>query len=977
MGRSRRPAKAVVSDFSSETESGRPPFESAGTSAPPPRSTTPTSEQMPICEPPMSESKPIDSSARQDVSPRSLGHVDADQGVAAKAPKSQPSLPHVHVFGDLAELQLLRTHDKLPDQNDPSLTAYRKVRGFVQRALPGGAWSVAQSIRAALGDVWKCDTEWTEMVHILQAPAANDPDSAWRRLFKLDIYPSQDSQADLETAPAQSVVLLGQEYRVSETRHLDIETMYPALKELSPRSKGKFDVSYTSDDVAETWQYYRFDGGTTKASLEADPEVSKNKVRFRVDGDWPPSLTVFPLHDEVKAAIRHVKLNELLERVQGRLHPTAGSDPISSEKPNAEEYTVEQLWQHGLEPDESKPLETFLMLDRTTIDGERKPASRLVLILDSDWCRQEVDGESRSGLPAKYVGYLIIPADSDQWRVWSSKGNLELETERGPFDANFLRLQFDFPKPPEKGVGRLFGFPITPALARFFRPNERPAPAFPSPLAHVTTSQDRNATRIGQIDSEIIRPLWRAKLYDFDGKGGAGRSSGKTYRLENAEGYDWQPNWCVRVAQSFHQWNKVRPRKSHHDALPERYDLRMIEWGLSRSHRHGAYHPQWVPSDLLPQRDTLAGITDGLAPISTSTAGGSREFQHLVFVDLNFGFRRFDSKGFGPESETNFNEPSESHRCENRSLVEQFVEGRKETTHSSVDPSVQETHTSSPAETKTSEGKATKEPDSAQDEDVVDVPILPDWWIPLQRWSADNLRDRGWIVGILGRQLPLTDEDWCEGCDAWDSCDLWSLLRFAEIAEEDSAKKSVRPLFRDRTVVIVSGNLLRASGARISHRLSWEHTAVDCVRELQANTRLSPLLEFRHLIVRFGVSGALHVSRQEQRDGQAAHSGQFLFYDATARDGFYRDLSRLGHVVGANSVYAARVLQELLTFQKSLGSGRQDIGKEEEAIRKGVRQAINDCQVLYEAGYGANFKETDEFRVSYSTPEIVLFKPKP
>ena len=46
---------------------------------------------------------------------------------------SQP--PHVYVFGDLSVLRIIRWHEKLPDQIDPAMGAYRRLRGVVERGL--------------------------------------------------------------------------------------------------------------------------------------------------------------------------------------------------------------------------------------------------------------------------------------------------------------------------------------------------------------------------------------------------------------------------------------------------------------------------------------------------------------------------------------------------------------------------------------------------------------------------------------------------------------------------------------------------------------------------------------------------------------------------------------------------------------------------------------------------------------------------
>lgn len=87
---------------------------------------------------------------------------------------------------------------------------------------------------------------------------------------------------------------------------------------------------------------------------------------------------------------------------------------------------------------------------------------------------------------------------------------------------------------------------------------------------------------------------------------------------------------------------------------------------------------------------------------------------------------------------------------------------------------------------------------------------------------------------------------------------------------------------RDRLTVIVNARDLRASGADISYRLSWEHTAETFFNQIQKNTGIRPLTLCTTLIVRFGVEGV--ILYQRVKDKETAR----LFYDpATTEDGFF------------------------------------------------------------------------------------------
>jgi hypothetical protein len=82
-------------------------------------------------------------------------------------------------------------------------------------------------------------------------------------------------------------------------------------------------------------------------------------------------------------------------------------------------------------------------------------------------------------------------------------------------------------------------------------------------------------------------------------------------------------------------------------------------------------------------------------------------------------------------------------------------------------------------------------------------------------------------------------------------------------------KKNPSPLWQwikkhhsDRTVLVISGDSLRNNGVNINKSLSWERTAQDFVTELGRTSILQELSEAKQLVVRFGLAGAIHYSRQ-------------------------------------------------------------------------------------------------------------------
>lgn len=73
----------------------------------------------------------------------------------------------------------------------------------------------------------------------------------------------------------------------------------------------------------------------------------------------------------------------------------------------------------------------------------------------------------------------------------------------------------------------------------------------------------------------------------------------------------------------------------------------------------------------------------------------------------------------------------------------------------------------------------------------------------------------------------------------------------------------------DRLVAIVRANDLRISEAQVSRELSWEQSAQDLLRELTYNPEIKRLSGCAHLIVSFGTSGAMLLSKPDAGPRQA------------------------------------------------------------------------------------------------------------
>lgn len=122
----------------------------------------------------------------------------------------------------------------------------------------------------------------------------------------------------------------------------------------------------------------------------------------------------------------------------------------------------------------------------------------------------------------------------------------------------------------------------------------------------------------------------------------------------------------------------------------------------------------------------------------------------------------------------------------------------------------------------------------------------------------------------------------------------------------------------DRIVLVVSANDLRSEGINISRRLSWERTAKEFLWQMAHNPRLSEAGACAHMVVTFGVDGAIHHTR---RGGRVFSR---LYYDATvSEDGFRDDCP--GDMLGLTSTFVAALAKRIARAGlKATGEGARD-----------------------------------------------------
>ena len=170
---------------------------------------------------------------------------------------------------------------------------------------------------------------------------------------------------------------------------------------------------------------------------------------------------------------------------------------------------------------------------------------------------------------------------------------------------------------------------------------------------------------------------------------------------------------------------------------------------------------------------------------------------------------------------------------------------------------------------------------------------------------------------------------------------LWKLAR--PLGESALAQRLLAQ-HRDRTVVVLDVDDLRAEGASISRQLSWERTASDVIHALANDRRFSQLRAMAHLVVRLDLEAALHVSRLDTTsDGKPArllHSE--LTYQPDGIEGATRG-EIPGDMLGFTSGFVARLAAELA----QPGAASLD-----ERIRHGIQSGLATTRRLFQQGFG-------------------------
>lgn len=155
--------------------------------------------------------------------------------------------------------------------------------------------------------------------------------------------------------------------------------------------------------------------------------------------------------------------------------------------------------------------------------------------------------------------------------------------------------------------------------------------------------------------------------------------------------------------------------------------------------------------------------------------------------------------------------------------------------------------------------------------------------------------------------------------------------------------KHIEEFHIKNTIVVMNGDDLRSRGVNISKGLSWERTALDFVWQMNNNPHLCFLADCQHLIVPFGLEGAIYYKKHE---GIESHL-YFLTYEFEG--GFIKE--NQGKMYGLTSCFVAGLAKSITqAIAKNESYGR--------SIDEGIREGMVATQKYFIYGFGNDANES-------------------
>jgi len=221
--------------------------------------------------------------------------------------------------------------------------------------------------------------------------------------------------------------------------------------------------------------------------------------------------------------------------------------------------------------------------------------------------------------------------------------------------------------------------------------------------------------------------------------------------------------------------------------------------------------------------------------------------------------------------------------------------------------------------------------------------------------------------GSLAASLQKILERFTPGKDEWPGTDMPQILvnvsKYLPALSEGADKgepfkdKMWNELYKvcDHVGIVISLSAIRSEGGSISRRLSWEQGIEDLTAELHLFPRLRGLTRFRHLFVRVGTVGFIHIEHRKPDSVEPPLEG-WTYFSPYARRGIYRDHEREGHTFGGNVVLIAALVR---AYHDGAFSVMKEKAERVEKLRNVFWRAARGIRKMDDEGYDAPGGDND------------------
>lgn len=183
----------------------------------------------------------------------------------------------------------------------------------------------------------------------------------------------------------------------------------------------------------------------------------------------------------------------------------------------------------------------------------------------------------------------------------------------------------------------------------------------------------------------------------------------------------------------------------------------------------------------------------------------------------------------------------------------------------------------------------------------------------------------------------------------------WIVLKASSPLAQGDLWRELVAHHAERLITVVSASELRLAGVRLGYGLSWEQSLEELHRELESHTTLSALKNSRHLIVSFGMEGAMLLSRNG--DGHRAH----FTFDPLLVEGELRAACE-GEVYGLLSCLASTV---------AVAAAQDTVAPD---LSNAVKQGLVAMRHLLRNGHGAMGTVTSGFPAAALASAVLTIK---